>query len=441
MNKLEKALEEAELIARLAAVQLIAQEIVSVLTSSHKINIVVRGNKSIFMSRFEYSLFKPTFYMIRIVIMLLLFLLQKTKAQLTNSSFTINGKITTDSGRVKLLPVSDISFYKDTKIFSESALVAGGRFRVSGTIQYPQAFRLRLENSEGVKYISGIFFVEKGTNTIRFNSDSNWVVPFGEYKTMNEFRNSFLKYFSEVAVKDSIIKAVADSFSRVYGDKVPLKYKSYLTILQEQNKQFERGLFQSYVDHNPKSYVALWNLINYQSFEYSPDLDSIYNSFASELKNTYSAKAFAKRLLISGKTAPGNFFPESLFFNTDYERRNLKILLVNKKITLVDFWFNSCNPCISQFSLLRQFYSEYQNKGFNIIGISVDRAKDSLKWKQVISKEKLPWTQLIDLNSAAQRLGINAYPTNFLLDSSGKIVVRDISLLELEVYLRENLKE
>jgi len=81
------------------------------------------------------------------------------------------------------------------------------------------------------------------------------------------------------------------------------------------------------------------------------------------------------------------------------------------------------------------------HKGFEIVGISVDKATEKKNWEETIVNEKLIWQQYWDINGKdADRLSINMFPTNFLIDNTGKIIAKNISLGELEEVLSRSLK-
>ena len=64
----------------------------------------------------------------------------------------------------------------------------------------------------------------------------------------------------------------------------------------------------------------------------------------------------------------------------------------------------------------------------NIVGVSLD--KDSKKWKDAIAKDKLTWVQVSHLKfwdePIALQYGVQEIPATFILDSSGKVVAKDL---------------
>jgi thiol-disulfide isomerase/thioredoxin len=107
------------------------------------------------------------------------------------------------------------------------------------------------------------------------------------------------------------------------------------------------------------------------------------------------------------------------------------------KLTLIDFWFSHCNPCISQFPELEPIFEKYKTIGFNIIGISVDTKDKIGDWNKAIVTNHLPWDQYLDLDGhQAKSLSIFDFPTNYLLDGTGKIVAKNLEPSQLLPYLK-----
>ncbi len=95
---------------------------------------------------------------------------------------------------------------------------------------------------------------------------------------------------------------------------------------------------------------------------------------------------------------------------------------------LIDFWGTWCAPCITELPYLRASYETYSREEFNIIAIAHD-VEDAVR--TFISKEGLPWTQVIQsANGLAptpilDSYHVTGYPTTFLIDPEGVIVARE----------------
>jgi thiol-disulfide isomerase/thioredoxin len=82
----------------------------------------------------------------------------------------------------------------------------------------------------------------------------------------------------------------------------------------------------------------------------------------------------------------------------DINNQPYKIDYSKNKYTLIDFWFHACKPCLITFPDLKNVHKEFNSKGFEIIGISVDATKNISKWKNAVKKHELPWINILDEN-------------------------------------------
>ncbi len=84
-------------------------------------------------------------------------------------------------------------------------------------------------------------------------------------------------------------------------------------------------------------------------------------------------------------------------------------------------------------------YEKYKDKNFTIISVSLDSKKDA--WLQAIEEDGLTWTHLSDLKGwespAATTYSVHAIPTNFLIDTAGKIIAHNLRGPQLEEKLLE----
>ncbi|MEP6846114.1 MAG: TlpA disulfide reductase family protein [Panacibacter sp.] len=98
------------------------------------------------------------------------------------------------------------------------------------------------------------------------------------------------------------------------------------------------------------------------------------------------------------------------------------------KYYLIDFWASWCPQCYIYNAYKKQSWAEFKSKNFAMVSVALDDEKE--KWKDVINKEGLNWTQLIDENMwrgiAANTLKFDSIPFNFLVAPGGVIVAKAI---------------
>lgn len=109
------------------------------------------------------------------------------------------------------------------------------------------------------------------------------------------------------------------------------------------------------------------------------------------------------------------------------------------KYVLIDFWASWCVPCRKENPNVVAAYKQYHDKGFDILGVSLDSKKDA--WLSAIAKDRLTWMHVSDLkgwkNSAAQKYHVKAVPTNYLLDPEGKIIASNLRGEALVAFLKK----
>ena len=105
----------------------------------------------------------------------------------------------------------------------------------------------------------------------------------------------------------------------------------------------------------------------------------------------------------------------------------------NGNVLLIDFWASWCGPCRQANPELVEIYNEYKDRGFAILGVSLDREKES--WVKAIADDNLTWSQISDLkywnSKGAELYGVSAIPHAVLIDRDGNIYANNLQGDEL----------
>jgi thiol-disulfide isomerase/thioredoxin len=118
----------------------------------------------------------------------------------------------------------------------------------------------------------------------------------------------------------------------------------------------------------------------------------------------------------------------------DLEGKVLSIASRKGRVLLVDFWATWCGPCVKELPNVLKIYEKYHDKGFEVIGISLDQDKDALT--TFIKDKKMSWPQYFDgkgwENKISTQYGIDSIPATYLLDKEGKVLAIGLRGEELD---------
>jgi peroxiredoxin/TolA-binding protein len=98
------------------------------------------------------------------------------------------------------------------------------------------------------------------------------------------------------------------------------------------------------------------------------------------------------------------------------------------KVLLLDFWATWCGPCRAELPNVKAVYRKYKERGFAVLGVSLDENRSALKG--VLREEQMEWPQLCDgkgwRSPIAQRYGVTSIPRTVLLDRDGVVRYVDV---------------
>ena len=293
----------------------------------------------------------------------------------------------------------------------DSVLVSTGASSMTGSIEGLQTMYLMIDGQRG------------GIRLLMENS---------KYKVSGTMDDPVIKTNSQ-AQNDLI---AFEEGKKPISDQLGSLYAAYRKAAGEGNAEL--------IDSLDRAYEKLYN----EQLEY----DSIYieensSSYASvlALRGTfYSLETEELEAVLTGLDPALHQMEEFQYMNGKLERMKavavgqpytdfglntpqgdlLKVSDVhNGNVLLIDFWASWCGPCRRANPELVELYAEYHDQGFDILGVSLDRDRES--WLKAIEDDNLTWHHISDIRywdcAGAELYGVPAIPHTVLVDREGII--------------------
>ncbi len=361
----------------------------------------------------------------RNVFAILVFALAFVSCQSAKDEYSIKGTFTgVDTGKVYLQKIVD-----GQPQTVDTAEIVGGKFSFKGKMDMPDLRILRLNDRD---YFAQ-FFLDNSNITLLANKDSLRNTKITGSPTQDVFKlyiAEMEKLNKEVMALQEKYQAAMSSGNSAEADKVKIDYQAMI----DNNKVYTKN----FVKEHANSVVSAFILMNQMADQIDEsELESIVNSFAPEIASSEYVVKLKEMLAEKKKTAIGVEAPDFTMNNT--EDKPVQLSSLRGKIVLLDFWASWCGPCRQENPNVVKLYQKYHDKGFEILGVSLDKTKDD--WLKAIKDDNLSWIHVSDLqywqNSAARQYGVNAIPQSFLLDKDGKIIGKGLRGEELAQKLAE----
>lgn len=125
---------------------------------------------------------------------------------------------------------------------------------------------------------------------------------------------------------------------------------------------------------------------------------------------------FLAALAVAAATASA----ESFVFK-DMQGHQQRLQDYRGKWVLVNFWATWCPPCLEEIPDLISLSEAHKNKDLVVIGVALDSTSESVV--EFVAKKKISYPIVVgDYDLAAQVGDVEALPTSYLYDPTGKLV-------------------
>lgn len=358
------------------------------------------------------------------------------------NAYTINGNFnaTTLDGKIVYLQAID-NFEEMAPTILDSTTIKDGKFQFKGVAGEKPAIRFisvgkltEMDTPNPEQVTVATFILEPGTIDILLNKTTLEIkgTPLNdEFNKVHALSNQMVSLYKEISDAGGLANVPVDAQgldARARMDKLMKEMQDINYKFTKENMSNPVGEFiflssiNSFDEDQIKELVALGD----SSFQNKPEIKDLIGEFELQAKRDSEVLnqpyKDVKLTDQQGKTVALSSF-----------------IGKGKKIVLLDFWASWCGPCIQEMPNLSQAYGIYKNKGFDIIGISLD--DDKAAWESAIKANYMTWPQLIDANkSAATLYGISSIPYTLLLDENGTIIAMNLRGNALEKKLAELLK-
>ena len=280
-------------------------------------------------------------------------------------------------------------FYNKMFKTIDSVKVTDGNFSFKTKVKTPELYGLSVNTASSPLYI----FLENNPITVKLSSK---------------------KYYSTSVVEGSESQNLFDSYRKTKDVEI-----------------------SKFITEHPKSIVSAYVLYRNWSYRLSPEeITANIALLDKSQQNSIYAKELKELVTVLNGLAIGKKAPD--FAENNPEGKLVRLSENLNGYTLIDFWASWCGPCRKENPNVVAAYKEFHDKGFNIIGVSLDKKKEN--WIKAIKDDNLDWQHVSDLkfwNSEIAKLyGVRAIPGNYLIDSKGIIVAKNLEGEELKTTLK-----
>ena len=316
----------------------------------------------------------------------------------------------------------------------DSTIIKNNQFLIKGTAIIPSISFIKVETFN----FNLPVIIEEGSIKIKMFKDSigaSRISGTTSNDHFNDYKYETKKFINTINdIKAEIQLASKNGNNELIND-LQNDYNLVQTQIHDYEIEFLKRNFDSYL-----SIILLERFVANKKVLSLPESKNIFDLFTERIRNSDIGKKL--KLIFNNPDQPievGNFAPNFKAPTPEGQILNLNDNL--GKVTLLEFWASWCGPCRRENPNLVKIYNKFNDKGFEIISVSLDKSRP--QWIRAISDDYLTWNHVSNLkfwqDPIARLYKVRAIPSSFILNEKGMIVAKNLRGYELESKVSELL--
>lgn len=338
----------------------------------------------------------------------------------TNKDYTIKGTVANSSyegTNVYLQKVTD-----DAIESVDTAVVTNGAFSFEGLADTTVLRFVSLDESVDPQKQTRIpVLVEPGKIEVKFDS----VITVAGTKTnnaYNDFRTKQTSLTKEVrSIVDQYNSAIAGG---TMTDSLDAQINSAYDRISGEIDSLNFGFIKDNIKNELGQYLFMTSAAMFEPAKQKEILDLTDDAY----KSKPNIQRIMNRVERAEKVAIGKKFTDFTMKNPQGNDISLSDYAGKGKVVLIDFWAAWCGPCREEMPNVVDAYNKYKDKGFEIVGVSLDRNRE--EWTRGLKDLNMTWPQMSDLmfweSPVVELYAFNGIPHTVLLDGEGNIVEKNL---------------
>ena len=184
----------------------------------------------------------------------------------------------------------------------------------------------------------------------------------------------------------------------------------------------------NYLNRHTDDLLGVYLLFDFQFYWHPELIEDAIKKMKKNFPDNFWVNLIGERVEGQMKGLPGQKYTNLTLTTPMGNQMSLSDIVPHNRYTLIYFWASWCNPCNSEIPYIKDVYNKYHDRGFDVVGISIDTQIES--WRKSIVGNAIPWYNMSDLKGwsgqAAKTYGIVGIPRTFLIGQDGIIIEKDL---------------